>query len=257
LNRGRAGRWLLPWVTLFSMSLLQAEPLKVLRPQGFAHGFVEVTTLDGTRIGVGDLVQNIRRGVVTSRLTLNFLDGSLDEETTVYTQNGFFRLLSDHHIQRGPSFPTPVDGTVDMVKGLVTSTDPSGHTTTVQLAMPDDVYNGMLTGALFNRPPSKPDTVVAVVVADAKPRIVHLVMKSAGEKSFTLGGASRRATDYVVHVDIGGVAGVVAPLVGMQPPDYHVWILAGDAPAFIREEGPLYVGGPVWRIQQVSAVFSK
>ncbi len=166
-------------------------------------------------------------------------------------------MLSDHHLQRGPSFPTPVDATVDPVKGLVTSTDPSGHTSTAQLDMPPDVYNGMLIGALMNRPPSKPEIVISTVVADAKPRIVHLVMKSAGEASFTIGGAPRRATDYVIHVDIGGVAGVVAPLVGMQPLDYHVLILTGDAPAFIREEGPLYVGGPVWRIQQVSAVFSK
>ena len=32
------------------------------------------------------------------------------------------------------------------------------------------------------------------------------------------------ATHYVLKVEIGGLAGVVAPLVGKQPPDSHVWI---------------------------------
>jgi hypothetical protein len=43
-----------------------------------------------------------------------------------------------------------------------------------------------------------------------------------------------------------------------QPPDDHVWISgAPDDPAFIREQGPLYEGGPVWRIQQISAAFPR
>jgi len=52
-----------------------------------------------------------------------------------------------------------------------------------------------------------------------------------------------------VKVDIGGVAGVVAPLVGKQPEDSHVWILEGEAPAFVKSEGPLFMGGPPWRIE--------
>jgi hypothetical protein len=60
----------------------------------------------------------------------------------------------------------------------------------------------------------------------------------------------------VVHVELDGVAGVVAPLIGKEPLDYRVLILTGADPAFIREEGQLYVGGPVWRIQQISAVLS-
>ena len=54
---------------------------------------------------------------------------------------------------------------------------------------------------------------------------------------------------YAVKVEIGGVAGLVAPLVGKQPPETHVWILEGEAPAFVKFEGPLYEGGPIWRIE--------
>lgn len=54
--------------------------------------------------------------------------------------------------------------------------------------------------------------------------------------------------NYVIHVDIGGVKGAVASLVGKQPPDTHVWILQGKAPTLVKFEGPLYEGGPVWDI---------
>ena len=55
----------------------------------------------------------------------------------------------------------------------------------------------------------------------------------------------------------GGVAGVVAPLVGKQPPDSHVWVLEGEAPAFVKSEGPLAMGGDSWRIELVSPVWPK
>jgi hypothetical protein len=122
--------------------------------------------------------------------------------------------------------------------------------------MPPDVYNGIASSILMNVSPATPETKIAVVVPAASPRIVHLSMKNAGEAAFTLGGQPRKATDFVVHVEIGGVAGVIAPLVGKEPADYHVWILTGDDPAFIREEGPLYQGGPVWFVQQISAAFA-
>ena len=36
-----------------------------------------------------------------------------------------------------------------------------------------------------------------------------------------------------------------------------VWILEGEAPAFVKSEGPLYFGGPVWRIELTSPVWPK
>jgi hypothetical protein len=115
----------------------------------------------------------------------------------------------------------------------------------------------MASTLLMNLSPATPEARIAIVVPDDKPRIVHLSMKSAGEVDFTMGGSARKATDFVVHVELGGVAGVVAPLVGKEPPDYHVLILSGPDPAFIRMEGPLYQGGPILRIQQISATLPR
>ena len=70
----------------------------------------------------------------------------------------------------------------------------------------------------------------------------------------------RRAQDrhaLRAKVDIGGLSGLLAPLLGKQPPDSHVWILGGEAPAFVKAEQPLYLGGPVWRIELVSPVWKQ
>ncbi len=247
---------LLPLLTVLAATA-QAEIIEVRLPQGSAHGFVEVTTTDGKRIGIGDLIQQARGNNVTSRLTLHFADGSLDDETTVYSQHGTFRFLSDHHIQKGPSFPKPMDVSIDATHGSITSRDPEGQAKEAHIDMPPDAYNGLASTMLMNVMPTRDETKIAVVVAGSSPRIVHLSMKYAGEAEFTLGGVSRKASDYVVHVEIGGIAGVVAPIIGKAPPDYHIWLSGGEVPAFIREEGPLYEGGPVWRIQQISAAFAR
>ena len=70
-------------------------------------------------------------------------------------------------------------------------------------------------------------------------------------------GSRRTAMRYVVKVEIGGMAGVVAPLVGKQPQDTQVWILGGEAPAFLRSQGSTCDGGPVWNIELTSPVWSK
>lgn len=86
-----------------------------------------------------------------------------------------------------------------------------------------------------------------------KPRLVKLAILPHGEEPFTIGGFRHQAMHYVVKVEIRGAAGFLARLIGKQPPDMHVWVLGGEAPAFVKSEGQLYAGGPIWRIQLASA----
>ena len=51
-------------------------------------------------------IEIVRGDRVNTHLTFHFKDGSLDEETTVYTSAGVFRLISDHTLQRAPTFRT-------------------------------------------------------------------------------------------------------------------------------------------------------
>jgi len=43
--------------------------------------------------------------------------------------------------------------------------------------------------------------------------------------------------------------GLLASLLITDIPDVRLWILPGEAPAFLRAEGPLYFMGPIWRIE--------
>jgi hypothetical protein len=104
-------------LTLLVVAGLHAEPVPVRHPQGSAHGFLALSALDGTRIAIGDVTQVIHGSQVTSRVIVRFRDGSVDADTTVFSQRGTFRLISDHHIQRGPSFPKPIDILIDALTG--------------------------------------------------------------------------------------------------------------------------------------------
>jgi len=234
-----------------------AAPVKSLRPQGWAHGFVEVSTLEGQRIGIGDLLQRVSKGAVVSRLVLKFFDGSVDDETTIYTQDRVVRLLSDHHVQYGPSFPKPTDVLIDAEHGVVRSREESGKMSESRIKIPADTYNGLASTVLMNMPADATETTIAIVIGGSKPRIAHLKSTIAGKKSFDLGGLKREATEWLVHVELGGVAGVIAPVIGKEPADYHVLIGGGEDPVFLEESGPLFEGGPIWRVQQVSATLSE
>ena len=238
-----------------------AEPVAVRHSEGLVHGFLTLKTTDGEQVAEGDLIQTASGTRVTSRLVFHFKDGSLHDETTVYSQRQQFRLLSDHLVQKGPSFPQPIDMTIDAAKGQVTVRYADDHgeqkVESEHLALPADLANGLVLTLLKNVRPGAPPKSFGFVAATPKPRLVKLVISAGGDESFATGGAGRKAAPYVLKVDIGGIAGVVAPLIGKQPPDSHVWILGGEAPAFVKAEQPLFNGGPVWRIELASPTWPR
>jgi hypothetical protein len=81
---------------------------------------------------------------------------------------------------------------------------------------------------------------------------VKLAITAVGQERFSTGTAARLATHYVAKIEIGGIAGLLAPLLGKQPPDLHVWVLGGEVLAFLEFEGPLTLGAPPWRIELAS-----
>ena len=99
------------------------------------------------------------------------------------------------------------------------------------LALPSDVANGMMVPVLKNLS-RRLSATASFVAATPDPRQVKLAISNAGSESSPIAGSTRRATHYVVKAEIGGLAGFMAPLVGKQPPDTHVWILEGAPPPF-------------------------
>jgi hypothetical protein len=238
-----------------------ADPVAVRHVEGLVHGFLALRSVDGKTMASGDLIQNAQGGRVTSRLVYRFRDGSTHDETAVFTQRGHFRLLSDHLVQKGPAFSQPVDLSIHTASGQVTVryTDDHGveQVEAEHLELPADLANGMIVTLLKNvRRDALPPSVSYVAITP-KPRLVKLAIAVGGTDSFSVGGSTRSATHYILKVDIGGIAGLIAPLVGKQPPDSHVWILRGEAPAFVRAEASFFLGGPAWRTELVSPVWER
>jgi hypothetical protein len=244
-------------VALLAPTSSRADPIAVEHPEGLAHGFLALHSLEGTALADGDLIQTTSGDRVTVRLRFRFKDGSTHDETTVYTQRKTFRFVSDHVVQKGPAFKVQMESTVSASGEVKVRYTEGGKEKVIEdrLELPDDLANGMILTLLKNVSPKTPKTTVSVLAITPKPRLVKLEFIPAGEEPFSTAGYGRKATHFVVKVHVPGIAGAVASLLHKTPPDSHVWILGGDAPAFVKAETPLYPEGPPWRIELVSPVW--
>ena len=250
---GPAIRIALLLACVFQPIALPAESVAVRYREGVSHGFLVLRTPDGKPLADGESTQVVRGDLVTSKMSFKFTDGSVYEETTIFSQRGTFQLLKDHVVQKGPQFKPPMETSIDATTGQVTVryTDDHGKekVLTEKLALPPDVANGMLFTLLKDVEPSVPQTTVSYVAVTPKPRLVHLNIISQNQVPFSIGNHTHKATRYLITVKIGGLAGLIAPLVGKKPPDMQAWVLAEGAPAFVRYDGPLYGDGPTWRME--------
>ena len=215
------------------------------------HGFLLLEDANGKVIASGDQTYVARGNLVTSRTIFRFRDGSVDDEECVFRQKTTFHLIRDHHIQKGPSYPDPIDVTIDVAKGQVswTSLSDKDHQPKSQhLKLPADLANGMVPLLIENLPHSTTGLTVPYLAVDSRPRIVKLTITLDGSDNVLLGPDRRQADRFLIHPEIGGVAGLLAPLLGKKPPDMRVWIVGGAVPVFIRMDGPLYEQGPTWTI---------
>ena len=236
-----------------------ADPVPVRHLEGTIHGFLQLRSEEGRVLASGDIIQVSHGDLVTTRTLFHFKDGSIDDETTVFSQRRKFQLITDHHIQKGPSFPHPMDISIDCRSKQVTvrslGKDGKEEVNTDHINLPSDLANGIVPLIIENIPPDAPKTAVSMLVATPKPRIVKLVVSSRGEEPFSVVGSSHQAIHYEIKIDLGGVAGVVAPLIGKQPPNIHAWVVGGQAPTLIREKGPIYPEGPIMTIELASPVW--
>jgi hypothetical protein len=243
---------------LLRISVASAEPVVVRHVEGLFHGFYSLRSSQGRVLANGDLIQEARDDRVTSRLVLHFEDGSLHDETVVFSQRGHFQLISYQLVQKGPAFERPLDMMIDSPTGHVTVRykDENGDDKVEDehMELPPDLANGLIPILLKNvQRDALPS--LSVVAPTPKPRLVKATIAVAGTDPFAIGGSTHKATHYRLKVDIGGIAGLLAPLMGKQPPDSHVWISEGEAPIFVRSQSPMFLGGPVWQLDLVGPVW--
>jgi len=92
--------------------------------------------------------------------------------------------------------------------------------------------------------PAGTATTVQIIAFTPKPRLVKMLLVPAGDDTVMMGEAAVPATRFLVKPQLG----LFASLLVTDLPDVKVWILGGEAPAFLRFEGPLFFMGPIWKI---------
>jgi hypothetical protein len=244
-------------VVILRVSVSVADQVPVRHVEGVTLGFLVVRGLDGKDIGYGELKQVVTRegGPVLADMQLRFKDGSYYQEITKFTQHKKFRLISDQVKQKGPSFKQESESWIDVATGNIrvrTVEKGKEKETTKHLDLPSDVSNGLLFTVVKNVDPTALETTVSMVAVSNSPRLVKLNIFPQQEKIIKVGLITHKAQHYVVKVKIEGVAGVIAPIIGKQPADIHIWIVKSEAPTFIEFEGELSQDSPIWRIEMTA-----
>ena len=225
------------------------EPVSVRFTEGITHAFPVLRSASGEKIAQGELVQIPRGDRVENRLTFKFRDGSFYDERVVFSQNDVFTLLSYSLVQRGPAFPEMLDATVDRETGRYvvrhkSDDDAPEEVLKGKLEMPTDIYNGLL-GTLMKNLPAGMATTVQIIAFTPKPRFVKMLLAPSAEDTILMGEVAVPATRFMVRPQLG----LFASLLVADLPDIKAWILGGEAPAFLKFEGPLYFMGPIWKIE--------
>jgi hypothetical protein len=223
-------------LAVLTASVARAEPVRVRFTESVSHGFLVLRNEAGDVLAYGELVQAPRGARIENRLTFRFKDGSLWEETITFTQQKVFRLMTYRHVQRGPSFPTATDVSVDRDNGRYRAKVGADASADGRIDLPEDLHNG-LTSTLMKNLPAGAKATGHLVVFAPKPQLLDTEIRAEGEDRYIVGGAPGTATRFLLKMEMRGVTEV------------RYWIATGTAPAFVKFEGPLFLKGPRWRIE--------
>jgi len=246
---------------IMSSTAAPAEPISVQHIQLPRHEFMVARSETGKIIARVEFTEDVQGDEVTMRLTYHFLDGSIDDETTTYRQQGTFRLVRNHHIQHGPFFAKPVDFTVEAATGIATSRTADKndkiYVESEHIDLPDDLANGFVGTLLLNVPHNTTPFRVGILAPVFGGRLIRILISPEGEQPFHKSGQTLKATAFRIHPELGGILGVIATLLGLQQNDVMVWVLEGEQPAVVRVVGQLGGYGPVVSSELEGTSFGK
>jgi len=239
---------------LLSPSLAGAAPVEVRFLEGVTRGFLVLRSTTGQTVAQGDLIQTAHPDRVDSQMVFRFKDGSLYDERVTFSQQHVFTLLSYRLVEKGPSFPEPMDVSFERTQGRyrVTSTEKGREKTSIgTLDLPPDVYNGMIVMILRNLPVRRAETVHFVAFTPT-PRVIQLELEPAGDEKLQLGEQEAHATRFAVNPKLGILLSLAARVLGKKPSRYECVVWTKDVPAFIRCDGPLRLNGPAYRFELIN-----
>jgi hypothetical protein len=244
---------------LLCHGVLQAAPVPVRFSEGMVRGFLVLSDTGGSRIASGDFLQTSRGGEVKTRTVFHFKDGSLHDETAVFTQQRNFVMRSYHLVQKGPAFEDDMDISLERATGkyrIKVKSHKGGGEKVLngKLNLPLDVYNGMVPTVAKNLKGA--GATVHIVGFSPTPRVLELEMIPSGEEKVMIGDLKKSALHYVLKPKLGMLK-LPATLLGKMPPDNHLWVITAEVPAFVKFQGPLATEGPIWSIELTSPVWPK
>jgi len=248
-----AARFVIVALILLAPSSAGAAPVEARFLEAITRGFLVLRSTTGQVVAQGDLIQTAHPDRVESQMVFRFKDGSLYDERVNFSQQHVFTLLSYRLVQKGPSFPEPMDVSFDRKGRYQVKSVEKGREETSSgiLDLPADVYNGMTVVILKNLPAGRTETVHYVAFTPT-PRVIELELEPAGEQKLQLGELETRATRFAVKPKLGVLLGIAAAVLGKKPSDYECVIWTKDVPAFIRCDGPLRLKGPAYRIELIN-----
>lgn len=227
----------------------QAEQVPVKHIQRPMHRSMVVRSEAGRIIAHCEFSQAVQGDEVKMRLSFRFADGSIDDETTTYTQRGAFRLVRDRHIQKGPFFTKPYDFSVETRTGMATFRTPEENgkvqVESKHIDLPYDLANGLVGTLLLNVPQNTPPFWVWLLAPVGGGRLIRIRISPEGKQSFCLAGQNLKAAVFRIHPELGGIVGLIAMIIGVQPKDVMVWVKEGRQPEVVRIVGQLGGYGPV------------
>ena len=237
--------------------VVAAAPVPVRFAEGVTHGFLMLRSApDNVLLASGELLQVARDGQVECQMVFRFPDGSVWDENVVFTQDRVFTMQRYHLVQTGPVFPEDSEFSLDRASGkyrVKTKARKDGREKLLEgtLELPPDTYNGIVLTVAKNFLKGASETIHVVAFTPA-PRLIQLELVPAGEHKVLVGEIPKPAIHYVLKPRLGPWLKLFASLLGRVPPDLDAWIATDKVPTFVRFEGALYTGGPVWRIEMTS-----
>ena len=148
-----------------------------------------------------------------------------------------------------PSIRPPVTSASNTRTRTVAKKNISDH-----LSLPADLVNGIIPTVIGDIDPKGETTLLdACIYPQAARREIE--NRGVRRRPYSF-GMPAKATHYVIKMDIGGITGVAAKVLGKQPPPVDIWVTK-EAPTFLRSDAPLYEDGPIWRIELASPVWRK
>jgi hypothetical protein len=233
--------------------VLDGAPIPVHFAEGSLHAFLALRTTDATLIASGDIIQTNRGRAVESQTIFQFKDGSLFDETVVFSQQRVFKLERYRLTYNGPSFDSNTDISIDRTSKryhVKSKKHKGGKEEFLEgsLDLPLDAYLGCMILIVVKNLSKGTSETVHTVAFTPTPRLIQLTLEPAGQDRILVGELKKNTTHLQLKPELGVWLKIISSLAGRTPPDSHSWITFDRLPAFVRFEGPLYVAGPIWRI---------